>query len=166
MSHRFAHNESKIIHHQAQQMFELVLAVGLYPQFLPWCVGARVMNPPAIHAQNGEFIGELMVGFAGYNEKFTSLVSFDRAQLTIHTQPLPGVTSPLKFMESHWHFVPDKINPQLSVVEFAVECGFQSGLLNRAFAQLFDHAIAKMVGAFEQRANKLYPQNNDIMQNS
>ncbi len=158
MSNRFTHNESKFLHHNAHDMFELVLAVGQYPQFLPWCVGARVTNPPLNETLNGEFIGELMVGFKGYNEKFTSLVTFDRTKLTITTQPQRGAQSPLKFMASQWQFAQHNNGcPKGCIVDFSVECGFQSGILNRAFAQLFDHAISKMVSAFEQRANTIYP---------
>ena len=30
--------------YRPEQMFDLVADVGQYPQFLPWCVGARVRS--------------------------------------------------------------------------------------------------------------------------
>ncbi|MCR4376588.1 MAG: type II toxin-antitoxin system RatA family toxin, partial [Rhodospirillales bacterium] len=33
-----AHAENRVLPFSASQMFELVLDVAQYPQFLPWCV--------------------------------------------------------------------------------------------------------------------------------
>ena len=39
------HAEKQIVPYTPEQLFDLVADVGKYPQFLPWCVGARVRQP-------------------------------------------------------------------------------------------------------------------------
>ncbi len=36
------HTETRLLPYTAQQMFDLVADVSRYPEFLPWCVGARI----------------------------------------------------------------------------------------------------------------------------
>ena len=36
------HNETRRLPYTPQQMFDLVADVARYPEFLPWCVGARI----------------------------------------------------------------------------------------------------------------------------
>ena len=38
------HNETKILRHSAQQMYDLVADVAAYPEFLPWCAAARIKS--------------------------------------------------------------------------------------------------------------------------
>ena len=38
------HAERQILPYQPEQLFELVLDVAKYPEFLPWCVAARVRS--------------------------------------------------------------------------------------------------------------------------
>ena len=36
------HNETRLLPYTADQMFDLVADVARYPEFLPWCMGARI----------------------------------------------------------------------------------------------------------------------------
>ena len=38
------HEERRIIKHTPSNLFKLVSDVKKYPEFLPWCLGARVKN--------------------------------------------------------------------------------------------------------------------------
>jgi coenzyme Q-binding protein COQ10 len=55
------HVENKVVPFGQAQMFDLVADVGKYPQFLRWCVGARVRTRTET---------ELVASFVG---KFTEL---------------------------------------------------------------------------------------------
>ena len=50
-------------------MFDLVADVGEYPEFLPWCVGARVRSQTET-----ELVADLTIGFGPFRESFTSRV--------------------------------------------------------------------------------------------
>ena len=36
------HAEQRLIHHTPEQLFDLVADVRRYPEFLPWCLAARI----------------------------------------------------------------------------------------------------------------------------
>ena len=36
------HAEQRLLPYPAEQLFDLVADIERYPEFLPWCVGARV----------------------------------------------------------------------------------------------------------------------------
>ena len=55
------HAERQIVPYQADQLFELVADVGKYPQFLPWCVAARVRS-----RSGDELVADLTVGFGPF----------------------------------------------------------------------------------------------------
>ena len=38
------HEERRVINHSPLNLFKLVSDVKKYPEFLPWCLGARVKN--------------------------------------------------------------------------------------------------------------------------
>ncbi|MGH7211633.1 MAG: SRPBCC family protein, partial [Acetobacteraceae bacterium] len=38
------HAEKKLIPYRPDQLFDLVADAGRYPEFLPWCVAARVRS--------------------------------------------------------------------------------------------------------------------------
>ena len=52
------YEESRVIKHTPKNLFNLVSDVSKYPEFLPWCLGARVKNIK----QNNFMIGIVMLG--------------------------------------------------------------------------------------------------------
>jgi coenzyme Q-binding protein COQ10 len=38
------YEESRVIKHTPNNLFNLVSDVSKYPEFLPWCLGARIKN--------------------------------------------------------------------------------------------------------------------------
>ena len=67
------HSEIRHVSHSPEKMFELVADVEKYPEFLPWCIGSRV-----IEKENSKIIADLMIGFQFFREKFRSNVSLDK----------------------------------------------------------------------------------------
>src|ERR1044071_5176537 len=67
-------NETPLLPYTPEQMFDLVADVSRYPEFLPWCMGARIREQTA-----DMILADLMIGFKMVREKFTSRVWLDRA---------------------------------------------------------------------------------------
>jgi coenzyme Q-binding protein COQ10 len=67
------HAERQIVPYTPEQLFDLVADVGSYPQFLPWCVGARVRS-----RTETLLVSDLTIGFGPFRESFTSRVTLDR----------------------------------------------------------------------------------------
>ncbi len=128
-------------------MYDLVADVARYPEFLPWCRAARIRSQT-----DSLLVADLVIGFKGVTERFTSRVTLDRANLTILTAYEDG---PFKYLDNRWKFMD---YPDLSgcIVDFHVEFEFRSKLLQAMIGLVFTEAVRRMVGAFESRAEDLY----------
>lgn len=139
------HAETRHLPYTPDQMFDLVSDVARYGEFLPWVVAVRVRED-----SETEMVADLVVGFKGISERFTSKVTKQRAT-RIHVDYLDG---PLQYLRNEWHFRSDETGGTL--VDFAVDFAFKSRLFEMLAGQMFDKALRKMIGAFETRATDLY----------
>ncbi len=136
--------EQKRVPYSPEQMFDLVADVGKYPQFLPWCIGARIRS----HEGN-ELVADLTIGFGPFRESFTSRVSLDAPSL-IQVRYENG---PFKYLRNEWRFSPD---PRGTLIDFFVDFEFRSLLLQKAIGPVFGEAVRRMVAAFLRRARERY----------
>jgi len=125
-------------------MFDLVADVGRYAEFLPWVSAIRVRSNNAT-----EMVADMIVGFKGLRETFTSKVEKQRPG-HIHVDYLDG---PLKYLRNDWTFRPA---PGGCEVDFAVDFEFKNRVFEMLAGQMFGAALRKMIGAFETRATALY----------
>lgn len=139
------HIETRALPYTPDQMFDLVADVGRYAEFLPWVVGVRVKSN-----DETEMVADLLVGFKALREKFTSRVTKERPG-RVHVDYLEG---PLAYLTNDWAFRPDGKGGCL--VDFAVDFAFRSRMFEALAGQMFDRALRKMIGAFEERAAVLY----------
>ncbi|MBN8814781.1 MAG: type II toxin-antitoxin system RatA family toxin [Sphingomonas sp.] len=138
------HAETRRLPYTPEQMFDLVADVGSYAEFLPWVSAVRIRsNSPT------EMVADLIVGFKGLRETFTSKVQKVRPT-TIHVDYLDG---PLKYLTNDWAFRPA---PGGCEVDFAVDFAFKNKMFEMLAGQVFGQALRKMIGAFEDRAAALY----------
>ena len=143
------HAETKVLPYTPEQMFDLVADVPRYPEFLPWVSAVRVRSDSP-----EEMVADLIVGFKGLRETFSSRVRKDRPA-SIHVDYLDG---PLKHLSNDWHFRPA---PEGCEVDFAVDFAFRSRMFEMLAGQMFGAAIMRMTGAFEARAAALYGSTSD-----
>jgi coenzyme Q-binding protein COQ10 len=139
------HAETRQLPYSPGQMFDLVADVARYGEFLPWVAAVRVRSD-----SESEMVADLVVGFKGLSERFTSKVHKERTE-RIHVDYLEG---PLQHLTNDWRFRPDGQGGCL--VDFCVDFAFKSRLFEMLAGQVFDRALRKMIGAFESRAAELY----------
>ncbi|MCY4592020.1 MAG: type II toxin-antitoxin system RatA family toxin [Alphaproteobacteria bacterium] len=142
-----SHREQRTIPFRSSQMFDLVADVARYPEFLPWCVGARVRS-----RSGTQVVADLMIGYRLVRERFTSRVSLDRAGGRIDVVYAEG---PFRYLESHWRF---SDTPDGCLIDFHVDFEFRSMVLQKIISTLFTEAVHRMVAAFENRAHAIYGQ--------
>ena len=144
------HTERKILPFTPEQIFELVGDVAKYPEFLPWCTGARIRERQ--ETATGEvMVADLMIGFKMVRERFTSRVTLNRPELRIDVDYING---PFKHLKNHWTF---SATPSGQCqIDFHLEFEFSSVMLQKLIGVLFHEAVRRMVAAFEARAHKLY----------
>ncbi|MBB3910663.1 type II toxin-antitoxin system RatA family toxin [Sphingomonas desiccabilis] len=139
------HSETRHLPYTPEQMFELVADVGRYGEFLPWVSATRVRSN-----SETEMVADMIVGFKGLRETFTSKVAKERPG-HIRVDYLDG---PLKYLNNDWRFRPDGQGGTL--VDFCVDFAFKNRMFELLAGQVFDRALRKMIGAFEERAAALY----------
>jgi coenzyme Q-binding protein COQ10 len=138
------HAEQRVLPYTPEQLFALVADVERYPEFLPWCVGARVRErkPDLI-------VADLIIGFRVFRERFTSHVRLDPPRHVDVTYS----EGPFRYLDNHWTF--DRV-PGGCRLDFFVDFEFKSRILQRVIELLFHEAVRRMVAAFEGRARQLY----------
>ncbi len=138
------HAEKRLLRYTPEQMFALVADVRRYPEFLPWCVAARVIS-----REETALVADLTIGFKLFRETFRSQVALDRPG-HVHVRYLNG---PFKYLNNHWRFT---ATPQGTELDFFVDFEFRSALLQAVIGTVFNEAVRLMVRAFERRAMQLY----------
>src|SRR5215471_6915767 len=138
------HAEQRVVPYAPEQMYALVADIERYPEFLPWCVAARIRE------RRADFVSaDLVIGFKMFRERFTSNVKLsppDRIDVTY-------AEGPCRYLNNHWSF---ERAPGGCRIDFFVDFEFKSRLLQRMIEVLFSEAVRRMVGAFEKRAHDLY----------
>ena len=138
------HSEQRVLPYTAEQLFALVADVERYPEFLPWCLGARIYE-----RRPDRVVAELVIGFRLLRERFVSRVALDpprRIDVTYEE-------GPFAYLHNHWIFTPIAGGVR---IDFFVDFEFRSRMLQRVMGVVFGEAVRRMVGAFEKRARDLY----------
>lgn len=86
------HAEKKVLAYTPEQLFDMVADVRRYPEFLPWCVGARVIS-----RTETELVADLTIGFKMFRETFRSHVALERPH-HVHVRYLTG---PFRYLNNH-----------------------------------------------------------------
>jgi coenzyme Q-binding protein COQ10 len=149
------HSETKHLPYTPEQLFDLVADVQHYDEFLPWVVAVRVRS-----ASETETVADLIVGFNAFKERFTSRVVKQRPERIC----VDYVEGPLKYLHNEWRFEPAADGG--TEVHFSVDFAFRSRLFEALAGTMFDRALRRMTGAFEQRAAALYGINNSSAQSA
>ena len=140
-----AYKEKVTVPYSAQQMYDLVAGVEHYPEFLPWCIGARILKRDGntLHA-------DLIIGWKVLRERFSSRVVLNPT----NSVQFDYTNGPLKYLHGVWRFTPT--DDGRTLVEFLVDFEFKSRALSLVRGGVFSELVHRMVGAYEARANQLY----------
>ena len=138
------HTEKRVLPYTPEQLFDLVADVGRYQEFLPWVAATRIRSD-----SETEMVADLVVGFGALKETFTSKVRKTRPD----SIGIDYVDGPLKYLHNSWKF---RAAPGGTEVDFCVDFAFRNRIFEAIAGQMFDRALRRMIGAFEERAALLY----------
>ena len=139
------HAEKRLLPYSPAQLYGLVIDIERYPDFLPWCLAARLRK-----REERQIVADLVIGFKMVRERFTSRVAFDPVSQRIDVTYTDG---PFRYLNNHWRF---EAHPEGCEIDFYVDFEFRSKILRKMIEPLFNEAVRRMVAAFEGRANELY----------
>jgi len=135
-----------LVPYSARQMFDLVDGIELYPQFLPWCGGAEVLETRA----DGK-TARIDIDYAGFRLHFTT-DNVNRAGESIKIMLREG---PFSHLSGEWRFT--SLASKGCKVALALTYEFSSPLLEHGVGPVFGGIANSMIDAFVQRAGAVYP---------
>jgi len=136
---RFAH-----VNYSCEQMFALVNDVNAYPEFLPGCLGSKLISQTAT-----EIVASLDVGKGPMKQSFTTrntLEQYNRIEMAL-------VSGPFKSLHGVWTFT--ELSPTSCKIMLSIEFEL-SGMLKFAFGGVFSQVANAMVDSFSKRAKVVY----------
>ncbi|GAB6070592.1 SRPBCC family protein [Thiomicrorhabdus hydrogeniphila] len=134
-----------LLPYSAQQVYALVNDVKSYPEFLPWCGGADVLN-----CTDYEMQASVTIAKAGIKQTFKTqnhLVPGERIEMHL-------LDGPFKSLRGEWEF--KALDEDACKIIFEVEFEVSNGLLNMAIGPIFEHIASTMVDSFCERAKQIY----------
>ena len=141
-------HKSVLIWYSPQEMFTLVTDVDRYPEFLPWCDHARVLE----QAQE-RMVAEVGIAMGGIRQTFVTRNTHEAGR-RVQMQLVKG---PFSRLNGDWHFDPlGDGSERAARVKLQLNYGFDSAALAALVGPVFDRIAATMVDAFVKRAEQIY----------
>ncbi len=145
------HAEIRRLPYSAAEMYALVADMAAYPEFLPWCSGARIRSRKP-QPDGSEIVeAQIVISFKVFSEHFGSRVTLRPDGCKIDVAYLDG---PFRYLNNHWRFKP--VGESACEVDFFVDFEFHSRTLQAIIGVVFHEAMRRIVRAFEERAEQLY----------
>lgn len=136
---------SALVTFSPEQMFDLVIDVERYPQFLPWVSGAELHQ-----RSERDLRASMEMVRSGVRERFTTRNEFERpAYMTMQL-----VDGPFRILEGRWSFTP--IGAVGTRIELEMRFEFGSPLVAMLFGKSFEQSCDQLIDAFIARARQLH----------
>ena len=132
-----------------EQLIDLVLDVEKYPEFVPFCLEAKVYKKK----EKGDLllmIADLTIGKGPFKDTYKSDVKYNKKEDFIYVTNLDG---PLKHLDNKWYF--QQVN-KITEVSFEVDFELKNDFLNIIMTKSFHFGLDKVADAFEKRAEHLF----------
>ena len=139
----------RFIECKKEQLIDLVLDIEKYPDFVPFCMDAKVHEKK----EQGDLlliIADLTIGKGPFKDTYKSDVKFNKKKDSIYVTNLDG---PLKHLENKWQF---KEENKITEVSFEVDFELKNDFLNIVMTKSFQFGLDKIADAFEERAKELF----------
>ncbi len=141
-------HKSVLIWFTPEEMFRLVTDVDAYPQFLPWCDHARVLE-----TTDQGMTAEVGIKMAGLKQSFTTR----NTHVPGREVQMELIDGPFSNLSGGWTFSPVGDGTQRACkVELNLHYGFSSAALSALVGPVFDKIASSLVDAFIKRAEQVY----------
>ncbi len=138
-------HRSAIVPYSVHQMFALVADIPSYPQFLPWCGGARVLS-----AKDDEVIASIDIAYGGIHKTFSTRNLLQRGKI----MEMHLIEGPFSSLQGCWQFTP--LGEDASKISLDLEFKVANRVMSLALTPVFSNIANQLVDRFHQRAAELY----------
>ena len=133
--------KSVLVPRPARTMFDLVDDVESYPEFLPWCSGAKVYERSDALTR-----ARIEIDYYGLTSHFSTLNRKEAPR----RMDLEWVEGPLESFTGHWTFV--ALGEAGCRVELSLAYAFSNPALSALLGPVFGHIMETLVDRFVARA--------------
>jgi len=135
-----------IINHEAKELYDIVIDIEKYPEFIPWCSNIKITSK-----YDNKIIADMSVDYKFFpTQIFTSKVLFDSNKLKISTNYVNG---PLKDLKTEWIF--QKLKKSKTRVLFNIKFEFKKFLHQKLAVIFFSLIQDKMIDSFKKRSDDI-----------
>jgi ribosome-associated toxin RatA of RatAB toxin-antitoxin module len=144
--------KSVLLWYSPHEMYELVTAFERYPEFLPWCERAEVLE-----RGDNTITARLSLSFMGVRHAFTTR-NTNKPDESVQMELVDG---PFSQLDGFWRFAPltkpgGDSAQQACKVEFELRYAFSNMALEAVVSPVFDRIANTFVDSFVQRAEAVY----------
>lgn len=143
-------HKSVLLWYSPREMYDLVTGIPTYPEFLPWCDSAEVLEE---HADG--VTARLGLAYMGVKHAFTTRNHHVPGELVT----VELVDGPFSALKGSWRFVPI-VQPGLEQAACKIEFDLRYAFANRALAAVvspvFDRVADTFVESFVRRAEAVH----------
>ena len=146
---------TKFVGYPWSDLFNLVLDVKSYPEFVPRCRAVRLLSHRMTGPGVTTVVSRMTVGFSVFEVDYANRTIADMIRRQISIEALDG---PLRFLNAIWRFEPrDEHHTQL---HFSVDYEFSNPVLAAVASRVFGAMFGEVLNAFERRAAQLFSDRN------
>jgi len=143
--------KSVLLWYSAAEMYTLVTSVEDYPQFLPWCERAEVLEQ-----QGDGMTARLHMALSGLRHAFTTR----NVHVANESVVVELVDGPFSQLDGHWRFLalprPAADEARACKVELDLRYTFSNLAFEAVLSPLFDRVANTLVDSFVKRAEQVY----------
>lgn len=126
-------------------MYDLVVDVERYPEFLNWCSDARILES----SKEAEVVA-IEIRFKSLHRWFTTRNVMDSGR-SVRIELVDG---PFRTLNGIWRFI--ELDDDASKIELDLEFDFSTGFLDRLVGPVFSQIANRQLDAFQRRAVQVY----------
>ncbi len=138
-------SRTALVAYSPAELFALVSDVEAYPQYLPFCVEARVLQ-----RDESSVTAHMAFARAGVRQGVTTR----NRHVAPYRLEMELIDGPFEVLRGAWDFQP--LGAAASKVVFTIEFEIASRLAHLAVNALVNEAAALAIDAFQKRAARLY----------
>ena len=139
----------RLIECNKEQLVDLVLDIESYPNFIPYCLDAKVYEKKEDRGLI-LIIADLTIGKGPFKATYKSDVRFNKKTDTIHVTNIEG---PLKHLDNKWAFIE---KDSFTEISFDIDFEIENKFLNIVMSKSFQYGLDKIADSFQKRANDLF----------
>ena len=133
-----------------EQAFELVSDIRRYPDFIKWITAMRVSEEEALDEGRSSCLGDAVIGFKGFVERFSTRVVKDPAAGTVVASLVKG---PFRRLRAEWRLTPQERGTD---VRLDIDYDFTNAFIGMLAAANHDLAVDRILSAFLDEGRRRY----------